>query len=198
MKLFSVLILSSVSGRVDILPQPSGVSSPFRGAALGRKSVYPPPATVLWLRDYFQEKEPEPVSPYRFYKYMLSRAQEYREDAERYREAVMRAVTPGERARALFNFRYALREAKRWEAVSYDSIRKVFYLLRKLGLIEFIREEPPIRGGHNRRCYKIVESKKGLFQTGLQRVLWPWTYYGERHYRAAKRARRTPPKKELV
>jgi len=163
---------------------------------MGRKSVYPPPATVLWLRDYFQMKEPEPVSPYRFYKYMLARAQEYREDAERYREAVMRAVTPEERARTLFSFRYAVREAKRWEAVSYDSVRKVFYLLRKLGLIEFVREEPPIRGGHSRRLHRIVPDKKEWFGPGLQRVIWPSTYWGKRHYKWAKRLKREPPKKK--
>ena len=163
---------------------------------MGRKSVYPPPLTIYWLRDYFQEKEPEGVNPYGFYKYMLARARDYREEAERHREAVLRAVTPEERARALLAFRTAMREAKRWQAVSYTSVRKVFYILRRLGLIEFVREEPGIRGGSPRRYHKIVEDKKPWFTTGLQRVLWPATYWGERHYRWAKRLKKEAPERK--
>jgi len=163
---------------------------------VGRKSVYPPPNTILWLRDYLQMKEPEGVYPYEFYKYMLSRAQSYREEAERHKEAVMRAVTPEERARALFAFRYAAREAKRWEAVSYDSIRRTFYILRHLGLIEFVREGPRQRGGDYPRYHIIAPDRKEWFVTGTQRVLWPDTYWGKRHYASAKRRGLTPPKKK--
>jgi len=161
---------------------------------MGRKSVYPPPSTVYWLRDYFQEVGV--ASPYRFYKYMLSRGRSYREEAKRYKEAVMRAITPEERARALIGFRIAIREAKRWEAVTYDSIRRVFYMLRRLDLIEFVRSEAPARGGHPRRYYRIKPGRKGWFQTGLQRVLWVQSYWGKAHYKWAKRLKRIPPAKK--
>jgi len=162
---------------------------------VGRKSVYPPPSTIYWLRDYFQLKEPEGVNPYTFYKYLLSQSRRYREEAERLRGELARAATREERARIMLAYREAVRSAKRWGAVSYTSVRKLFYILRRLGLIEFVRDEPPSRGGSRLRFYRIVPDRKGYFITGLQRVLWPDTYWGKRHYKWAKRLKREAPAK---
>jgi len=160
---------------------------------VGRKGVYPPPSTIYWLRDYFQLREPHGVNPYGFYKYLLAQSEYYRGEAERLRGELARAVTREERARLIWAMREAIRAAKRWGAVSYTSVRRVFYILRRLGLIEFIRDQPPSRGGSRLRFYRIVPNRKGYFVTGLQRVLWPETYWGERHYRSAKRLKREPP-----
>lgn len=117
---------------------------------MGKRGVFPPPSTVYWLRDLL-DKVGE-INPYGFYTYCRERG---------------RAETD-------------LREAIRWSAVSYDSVRRLFYMLNHLGLIQFTREEPGIRGGQPKRFYAMIPSMDEYWQGGLQVVFWPDTYWGGR------------------
>lgn len=117
---------------------------------MGVRGVFPPPSTVYWLRDLL-EKVGE-VNPYGFYQFCQEKA-----GAE---------TDP--------------REIARWQAVSYNSTRRLFYILSHLGLIEFVREEPGSRGGQPKRFYSMVPDTERYWQGGLQVVFWPDTYWGGR------------------
>lgn len=69
------------------------------------------------------------------------------------------------------------------ETTSYASIRKYFYILRELGLIEFV-EEAPSAGGFPRRLYRIVPGMEDDPRWGAPQVeLYPATKFGKRRYR---------------
>ena len=66
---------------------------------------------------------------------------------------------------------------------SYASIRKYFYILRELGLIEFV-EEAPSAAGFPRRLYRIVPGMEEDPRWGAPQVeLYPATRFGKRRYR---------------
>ena len=66
---------------------------------------------------------------------------------------------------------------------SYDSIRKYFYILRELGLIEFV-EEAPSAAGFPRQLYRIIPGMEEDPRWGAPQVeLYPATALGKRRYR---------------
>jgi len=146
---------------------------------MGKRGVFPPPSTVYWLRDYMIERGE--ANPYGFFKYC-------KEQSEAHRRAAELIPDP-------FLAKEEMVLSKRWGAVSYNSTRKLFYLLHRIGLIELVRTEPPNRGGRDKRFYRIAPSKERLFQGGLQRVLWPNSYWGGRRYK--KKKGEVPPEKVL-
>lgn len=69
---------------------------------------------------------------------------------------------------------------------SYDSIRRYFYILKQLGLIELVRTEPS-RGQFPRHMYRIVPGMERDPRFGAPQVeLYPQTKWGKRRYRRRK------------
>ena len=71
---------------------------------------------------------------------------------------------------------------------SYASFRKYFYILKELGLIEFLREEPSSKGGFSRRIYRITPGKEDSEKWLSPQVeLYPATALGASRYSKAKK-----------
>lgn len=68
---------------------------------------------------------------------------------------------------------------------SYASVRRYFYILKKLGLIEPVRTEPSSKGGFPRTYYRIViyDDPRWL---APQEALYPETALGKKRYKAYK------------
>ncbi|MFQ6076628.1 MAG: hypothetical protein ACE5Z5_10920, partial [Candidatus Bathyarchaeia archaeon] len=62
------------------------------------------------------------------------------------------------------DFYREFREAK--PTASYGSIRRYFYILRRLGLIEFVRSAPSERDGFPERTYGICAWDRGGSEAG--------------------------------
>jgi len=72
----------------------------------------------------------------------------------------------------------------------YSSFRRYFYILKKLGLIEFTHEKPSEKPQlQPRRYYKVVERYAGLDEvwTKPQVVMYPETVWGKEDYKDRKR-----------
>lgn len=70
-------------------------------------------------------------------------------------------------------------------STSYASIRRYFYILKRIGLIEPTRTEPSKRGGFPRTYYRIVvyDDPRWL---APQEALYPETRLGPKRYKAYK------------
>jgi len=83
--------------------------------------------------------------------------------------------------------------------ITYNSIRRIFYVLRQLDVIEFVREEPPGRAGQPKRFYRIKPDKTDLAYWAKAHIrLYPEALLGRRRYRLAKRAGKVPAGREPV
>jgi Ribonuclease G/E len=70
---------------------------------------------------------------------------------------------------------------------SYDSVRRYFYILRHLGLIEPTRKEKG-RGPIPKQLYRIVPGMEGAVEWSAPQVaMYPATRWGKVRYEKAKR-----------
>jgi len=71
---------------------------------------------------------------------------------------------------------------------SYASVRRYFYILKKLGLIEPVRTEPSSKGGFPRTYYRIVIYDDPRW-FAPQEALYPETRLGKKRYEKYKMAK---------
>lgn len=64
---------------------------------------------------------------------------------------------------------------------SYASVRRYFYILKRLGLIEPVRKEPSSKGGFKRTYYRIVIYDDPRW-FAPQEALYPETRLGAKRY----------------
>lgn len=138
---------------------------------MGIRGLSKPAQTIEWLHAYLATTGP--INSYGFYQYVQSIG-----DA-----GMSKAKTEGDR-----------QEAQAYLSVSYDSVRRLFWMLRQVGGIEFSHEEPSGRG-QPRRYYRLADER--WFFSGLQRVLWPSTGLGGTRYKSYIRSQRKPAEKRL-
>jgi hypothetical protein len=83
---------------------------------------------------------------------------------------------------------------------SYESIRRYFYIARKLGLIRLVRTEPSSKGGFSKRFYELVPgAEHDPRWEYLQIAYYPITGFGGRHGKRYKRwVEMGKPMEELV
>jgi len=83
---------------------------------------------------------------------------------------------------------------------SYNSVRRYFYILRKLGLIEFVTTAPSEKGGFPKRLYWVVPGMEEDPRWAYPQIaLYPITGFGGRHGRRYKRwVERDRPRRELT
>jgi len=96
-----------------------------------------------------------------------------------------------------YDFFREFREVK--PTTSYGSIRRYFYILKRLGLIEFVGAVPSERGGFPKRTYRIVpRTEEDPRWDYPQIALYPLSGFGGKKGKQYRRwVERGRPKKEL-
>lgn len=135
---------------------------------MGASGLPVAPATITWLRDFFEQQGL--VNPYGFVQYAHARGR-----------AILPEEEPSDVERLLAQI-----ERKRWLAVSYDRVRVYFWMLRLVEAIEFDHEEPS-QHGQPRRFYRMT--KPEWFIPGLQTHFYPATALGAMRYRGGVQRR---------
>jgi len=74
-------------------------------------------------------------------------------------------------------------------STSYESVRRYFYILKRIGLIEPVRREPSSKGGFDRTYYRIVIYDDPRW-FAPQEALYPETRLGKRRYEKYIEAKR--------
>lgn len=74
-------------------------------------------------------------------------------------------------------------------STSYESVRRYFYILKRLGLIEPVRREPSSKGGFPRTYYRIVVYDDPRW-IAPQEAIYPETRLGKRRYEHYVESRR--------
>ena len=126
---------------------------------------------MAWLKDFFDSQGE--VCQYQFWQYLQARA---------------RVINP-DIARAAIERRFMTNEQKALRAVSYDRIRVIFWMLRKVNAIEKTREEP---GVHGQPKVFYIMTDPAWFIPRLQTHFYPATQWGGMRYRSAVRQKLVP------
>ncbi len=126
---------------------------------------------MAWLKDFFDAQGE--VSQYDFFRYLQARA---------------RVINP-DVARAAIERRFMTNERKALLSVSYDRIRVIFWMLRKVKAIQKTREEP---GTHGQPKVFYEKLDDAWFIPRLQTHFYPATQWGGMRYKAAVEQRKVP------